>query len=61
MVPAKVYLSLKTPATRCTGERFEASVFPAVRDEVGGLAEGFAAVVTFVRLLSYIKRRNRSR
>lgn len=30
-------------------------------DKVGGLAEGFAAVVTFVRLLSYIRRHNESR
>lgn len=61
MVPAKVYLSLKTPATSCTGERFEAGVFTAMGDKVGGLAEGFTAVVTLVWLLSYRGRHNESR
>src|SRR6218665_3626838 len=48
----KVDLALKGPRTDVTGERLEASVLPAVSDEVGRLAERLATLTTLVRLLA---------
>ena len=47
-----VDLPLERPATPGTAEGFEARVFPAVSDQVRALAEGFAAVTAFIRLLA---------
>jgi len=49
---AEVDLALEGPRAGSTGEGFEASVFAAVGDEVGGLAEGLSALTTYVRLLA---------
>lgn len=52
-VPPQVHFALEAFAARVAAERFEAGVFPAVRDEVGALAERFAAHLAFVRLFSW--------
>ena len=51
-VSSEVHFPLERFATRRATEWFEPGVFPAVGDEVGRLAEGFATMSTFVRFLS---------
>lgn len=52
LVSPQVNFSLETLATQVTAERLESRVFPAVRDEVGALAEGLPAHLALVRLLT---------
>jgi hypothetical protein len=51
-VPPQVDLALEGSGTEETGERFEAGVFTAVGDEIGGLTERLATLATRVRLLA---------
>lgn len=51
LVPAQVHFPLEAFPAEVTAERFEARVLPAVRDEIGALAEGLPAHLTLVRLL----------
>lgn len=51
-VPPQVHLPLETFGAQVAGERLVAGVFPAVRDEVGALAERLPAHLTLVRLLT---------
>ena len=48
----EVDFPLKGPATSVTGEGFEPGVFATVGDQIAGLTEGFATLLTFVRFLS---------
>lgn len=52
VVSAKIYLPLEAFGTDVTAERLESSVFAAVCDEVGALAEGLATHLAFVRFLT---------
>ena len=52
LVPPQVHFPLEAFPAEVTAERFEARVFPAVRDEVGALAEGLPAHLALVRLLT---------
>ena len=52
VVSAQVHFALETLGTNVTSERFEARVLPAVGDEVGALAERFAAHLALVRLFT---------
>jgi len=51
-VPPEVDLALERLLAQAARERLEARVLSHVGDEVRGLAEGFAAHDTFVRLLA---------
>ena len=51
-VPPQVYLALKAFGAQLTAEGLEASVLPAVGDEVGALAEGLPAHLALVWLLT---------
>ena len=59
-VSSQVDLALKRATALVAGERFEAGVFAAVRDEVGRLTEGFVAMATYVRFLACNRRMVRS-
>ena len=48
----RVIKHLEAPAAEVAGEWLEAGVLPAVRDEVGGLAERLPAHHALVRLLT---------
>ena len=50
LVPPEVHLALEALAAAVASEWFESRVFPAVRYEVGTLAEGFPAHLAFMRL-----------
>lgn len=52
-MPPQIYLPLETFATQVTAKGLEASVLPTMGDEVGALAESFAAHLALVRLLTY--------
>ena len=52
-VPPQVHFPLEAFAAQVAAERFVSGVFPAVRDEVGALAERFPAHLTFVWLLTW--------
>jgi hypothetical protein len=52
LVPAQVDFALEGPAAQVARERFVPGVLPAVRDQVGRLAERLAAHLTFVRFLA---------
>lgn len=52
-VPPQVHLSLEALAAQLTTERLEARVLAAVGDEVGALAEGLAAHLALVGLLTW--------
>lgn len=51
LVSPQVHFPLKAFPAEVTAKRFEARVLPAVRDEIGALAEGLPAHLTLVRLL----------
>lgn len=51
LVPPQVHFPLEAFPAEVTAERFEARVFPAMRDEVGALTEGLPAHLALVRLL----------
>ena len=53
LVPPQVDFSLESSSAVIAGERFVAGVLPGVRDQVGRLAECFAADRTFVGLFTY--------
>lgn len=48
LVPSQVDFALKRAAAQIARERLESGVFAGVRDQVAGLAEGFAAYGAFV-------------
>lgn len=52
VVPAQIHFALEALGTNVASERFEARVLPAVGDEVGALAERFAAHLALVRLFT---------
>lgn len=52
-VTSEVDLSLEGSVAEGTWERLEAGVLPRVRDEVGGLAEGLAALTANIWLLTW--------
>lgn len=52
LVSPQIHLPLEAFSAEVTAERFEARVFPAVRDEIGALTEGLPAHLTLVRLLT---------
>ena len=52
LVSPQIHLSLEAFAAEVAAERLVSRVFPAVCDEVGALAEGFATHLTFVRFLA---------
>lgn len=52
LVPAQVDFALKGPAAQVARERFVSGVLPAVRDQIGRLAERFTAHLTFVRFFA---------
>lgn len=52
VVPPKIHLALEALGADVTSEGLEAGVLAAVGDQVGALAEGFAAHLAFVGLLS---------
>ena len=52
LMAAQVDLALEGAPAQVAGERLEARVLPAVRDEVGRLAEGLPAHLAFVRLFT---------
>ena len=52
LVPPQVHFPLEAFAAKVAGERFVSRVFPAVRDEVGALAERFPAHLTLVWFLA---------
>lgn len=52
VVPAQIHFALEALGTNVTSERFEARVLPAVGDEVGALAERFAAHLALVWLFT---------
>jgi hypothetical protein len=54
-VPPQVHLALEALAAEVASEWFESRVFPAVRYEVGTLAESFPAHLAFMRLLPWKK------
>lgn len=51
LVSPQVHFPLEALPAEITAERFETCVLPAVRDEVGALAEGLPAHLALVRLL----------
>lgn len=53
VVPTQIHFTLEALGANVASERFEARVFPAVGDQVGALAERFAAHLTLVRLFTY--------
>lgn len=57
-VPPQVHFPLETFAAEVAAERFVSGVFPAVRDEVGALAERFATHLAFVGLLTWKKKQH---
>ena len=52
LVSPQVHLPLEPFAAQVAAERLVAGVFPAVRDEVGALAERFPTHLALVRLLA---------
>ena len=54
-VPPQIHLPLEAFAAEVAAKRLESRVFPAVRDQVGALAERFPANLAFVRLLAWKK------
>lgn len=52
-VSPQIHLPLETFTAQVTAKGLEASVLPTMGDEVGALAESFAAHLTLVRLLPY--------
>ena len=48
VVPSEIHLALEALGANVTSKRFEACVLPAVGDQVGALAERFAAHLAFV-------------
>lgn len=52
LVSPQVHLPLEAFPAEVAAERFEARVLPAVRNEIGALAEGLPAHLTLVRLLT---------
>lgn len=52
VVPAQIHFALEALGTNVTSKRFEARVLPAVGDEVGALAERFAAHLALVWLFT---------
>ena len=52
LVSPQVHFPLEAFPAQVTAERFEARVFPAVRNQVGALAESLPANLALVRLLS---------
>lgn len=52
LVSPQIHFPLEAFPTQVTAERFEPGVFPAVRNEVGALAEGLPAHLALVRLLT---------
>lgn len=60
-VSPQVHFSLEAFAAQVAAERFVAGVFPAVRDEVGALAERFPAHLAFVWLLTWEKNKKNNR
>lgn len=61
LVSSQVHFSLETLPAEVTAERLKSRVFPAVRDEVGALAEGLPAHLALVRLLTCGKKREKFR
>lgn len=57
-VSPQIHLSLEPFAAEVAAERFVPGVFPAVRNEVGALAERFPAHLAFVRLLPWNNKKN---
>jgi hypothetical protein len=55
LVATEVHLALEALAAEVASEWFESRVFPAVRYEVGTLAESFPAHLAFMRLLPWKK------
>lgn len=53
VVPAEIHLPLEALGAYVTSKRFEARVLPAVGDQVGALAERFAAHLAFVGLFTF--------
>lgn len=53
VVPAQIHFTLEALGTNVASEWFEARVFPAVGDQVGALAERFAAHLALVGLFTY--------
>ena len=53
---AHVGLALEGATALVAGERFEAGVLAAVRDQVGRLTEGFVAMTTYVWFLACNRR-----
>lgn len=60
LVSPQVHLPLETFPAEVAAERLEARVFPAVRDEVGALAEGLPAHLALVWLLTCSGERDRT-
>lgn len=52
VVPPQVHLPLEALCADVAAKRLEARVLPAVGDQVGALAEGFAAHLALVGLLT---------
>lgn len=52
-VAAQIDLALEGLVAQFTGKRFVASVFSGMRNQVGALAERFAAHLTFVRFFAW--------
>lgn len=51
LMSPQIYLALEGTAAQVAGEGLEPRVFAAVCDQIGGLAESFAADLALVRLL----------
>lgn len=60
LVSPQVHFPLEALPTQVAAERLEACVFPAVRDQVGALAEGLPAHLALVRLLTFRDKSERS-
>lgn len=54
VVSAKIHLPLKAFGADLAAKRLESSVFAAVCDEIGALAEGFTAHLAFVRFFTCV-------
>lgn len=57
LVSPQIHLSLETFAAEVAAERFVSGVFPAVRNEVGALAERLPAHLAFVWLFTWKKKK----
>lgn len=60
LVSPQIHLSLETFAAEVAAERFVSGVFPAVRNEVGALAERLPAHLAFVWLFTWKRKKNKN-